>query len=83
MFLHVRVQVAGACAGCAYWTANFPFDTAKSLIQTEAEYMHMSVSQVMKSVYQRSGLRGLYTVRLADFMLFIVPSAFEIDCSSY
>eukprot|EP00042_Codosiga_hollandica_P020254 m.65072 g.65072 ORF g.65072 m.65072 type:complete len:338 (-) comp49765_c0_seq1:48-1061(-) len=56
----VTCLVAGASAGTMYWCVNFPFDTVKSLIQSEPLYEHESFSSVWRSVYARGGIPLFY-----------------------
>lgn len=51
---------AGSLAGMCYWAFPFPFDTAKSLLQTDARYRGMSIVSVLSLVWSEQGLRGLY-----------------------
>jgi solute carrier family 25 carnitine/acylcarnitine transporter 20/29 len=58
------LQLAGALAGMAYWTANFPFDTVKSIIQVQPHEHRQSIATVVKHLYRTKGLRGFYNVRI-------------------
>ncbi|KAH9261705.1 hypothetical protein BASA81_000361 [Batrachochytrium salamandrivorans] len=51
---------AGSLAGMCYWAFPFPFDTAKSLLQTDARYRGMNIISVLSLVWNEQGLRGLY-----------------------
>jgi len=52
--------LAGSVGGCAYWAVPFPFDTAKSLMQTEARYRGAPFYKVLADVYREERVRGLY-----------------------
>lgn len=52
--------LAGAFAGMAYWTANFPFDTVKSLIQVQHRHERSSIMQVVAKLFREKGIRGFY-----------------------
>ena len=47
----------------AYWTANFPFDTVKSIIQTEPANARTPVARIISKLYLEKGIRGFYQVR--------------------
>ena len=52
--------LAGSIGGCAYWAVPFPFDTAKSLMQTDSRFSGWQFYQVLDTVYKEEGIRGLY-----------------------
>ena len=49
-----------ALAGVGYWTAFYPADTVKSMIQTNPEYFGKGFTETMRHVYRKEGVRGLY-----------------------
>lgn len=53
-------SLAGSFSGVCYWAAPFPFDTAKSLIQTDARFRGKGTLTVLKTVFAEQGLRGVY-----------------------
>ena len=53
--------LAGAASGVAYWTAFYPADTIKSQIQTNPEFKHEGIATTGRKIFQRSGIRGLYS----------------------
>ena len=55
-------MTGGASAGVMYWTAFYPADTVKSLVQTSTcpEFSQLSFGQACKRVYLEQGLKGLY-----------------------
>jgi len=52
--------LGGALAGMAYWAAPYPFDTLKSIQQTNTRFSGWSMRKVFTTVYAEAGLRGLY-----------------------
>lgn len=52
------VMFAGGMAGVAMWLLVFPVDTVKSRLQGSAE--KVSVGQVVREVYGRSGVKGFF-----------------------
>ena len=52
---------AGVASGVAYWTAFYPADTVKSQIQTNPEFASQSFFSTFRKIYQRAGVKGLYT----------------------
>lgn len=52
--------LGGALAGVMYWTAFYPADTVKSLIQTHPEHAGKGFMETLVAVYRSEGLRGLY-----------------------
>jgi hypothetical protein len=52
--------LGGALSGVGYWTAFYPADTVKSLIQTSPHHTGKGFLETMMHVHQRDGLRGLY-----------------------
>ena len=57
----VRLFIARRRADAAqYWAVPFPFDTAKSLMQTDPRYANWRAHDVLRSVYREEGVRGLY-----------------------
>eukprot|EP00980_Cylindrotheca_fusiformis_P006914 scaffold1442_cov128-Cylindrotheca_fusiformis.AAC.35 len=52
--------LGGALSGVGYWTAFYPADTVKSMIQTNPDHMGNGFVETMVRVYQREGIRGLY-----------------------
>lgn len=59
--------VAGALGGMAYWSAFYPADTVKSMIQSHQSTevavggTRPSFFSTFRTVYRQVGLRGLYT----------------------
>lgn len=53
-------MLGGACAGVMYWTAFYPADTVKSLVQTRPDYSNLNFQQACLRVYREQGIRGLY-----------------------
>jgi len=53
-------MLGGACAGVGYWTAFFPADTIKSMQQTRPDLKSKGFVDVFTTVFQESGVRGLY-----------------------
>ena len=49
-----------ALAGVGYWTAFYPADTVKSMIQTNPDHMGKGFGETFLSVYRTQGLSGLY-----------------------
>lgn len=52
--------LGGAISGIGYWTAFYPADTVKSLIQTSPEYAKKSFVEALALVYRNQGVQGLY-----------------------
>jgi hypothetical protein len=50
----------GALAGVGYWTAFYPADTVKSLIQVHPDHSGKGFVEVFKTILQLEGVRGLY-----------------------
>ena len=53
--------VGGGLAGMAYWAVPYPFDTLKSIQQTDSRYSGWSMRKVARTVYAETGIRALYT----------------------
>lgn len=53
-------MLGGASAGVMYWTAFYPADTVKSLVQTHPEYSHLTFRQAFVKIVRADGVRGLY-----------------------
>ena len=49
-----------ALAGVGYWTAFYPADTVKSMVQTNPDHMGRGFVETFLSVYRTQGIRGLY-----------------------
>ena len=56
----LSVCLPGACAGVGYWTAFYPADTIKSMQQTRPDLKSKGFIDVFTTVFQESGIRGLY-----------------------
>ena len=52
--------MCGSVGGVFYWAVPFPFDTVKSLMQTDTRYAGWTARRVFASVYAEEGARGLY-----------------------
>lgn len=52
--------LGGALSGVGYWTAFYPADTVKSLIQTNPDHVGKGFLETLTHVYQKEGIRGLY-----------------------
>jgi hypothetical protein len=52
--------LGGALSGIGYWTAFYPADTVKSLIQTNPDHVGKGFIETMLNVIKREGIRGLY-----------------------
>lgn len=52
--------LGGALAGVAYWTAFFPADTVKSLMQTHPLYANSTFRETLLSIFRAEGIAGLY-----------------------
>ncbi|KAG7359598.1 mitochondrial carrier protein [Nitzschia inconspicua] len=52
--------LGGALAGVGYWTAFYPADTIKSLIQVHPDHSGRGFFEIFKTVLQEEGVRGLY-----------------------
>eukprot|EP00658_Telonema_sp_P-2_P025956 TRINITY_DN20472_c0_g1_i3.p2 TRINITY_DN20472_c0_g1~~TRINITY_DN20472_c0_g1_i3.p2 ORF type:complete len:187 (-),score=28.73 TRINITY_DN20472_c0_g1_i3:248-808(-) len=51
---------AGASAGVAYWTLPFPADTVKTRLQVMSGQRNPGFMEVLRSIVQTEGIRGLY-----------------------
>ena len=49
-----------ALAGVGYWTAFYPADTVKSMIQTNPDHMGKGFGETFWAVYRTQGMTGLY-----------------------
>jgi hypothetical protein len=49
-----------ALAGVGYWTAFYPADTVKSMIQTNSDHRGKRFVETFQHVYRAEGIRGLY-----------------------
>ena len=52
--------LGGALSGVGYWTAFYPADTVKSMIQTNPDHMGKGFGETLVNLYNREGMRGLY-----------------------
>lgn len=52
--------MGGALAGFGYWTAFYPADTVKSMIQTSSDHTKKGFFETLAQIYNHQGLRGLY-----------------------
>jgi hypothetical protein len=52
--------LGGVLSGISYWTAFFPADTVKSLMQTRPDYGDRTFTDVFKAIYRSEGVAGLY-----------------------
>ncbi|KAL3922768.1 MAG: hypothetical protein SGILL_002025 [Bacillariaceae sp.] len=52
--------LGGALAGVGYWTAFYPADTVKSLIQVHPDHSGKGFVETFKAIFQKEGIRGLY-----------------------
>lgn len=52
--------LGGALAGVMYWTAFYPADTVKSMIQTNPDHSGKGFAETFRSMYAKEGLKGLY-----------------------
>ena len=52
--------LGGALAGAGYWTAFYPADTVKSVIQTATSEQQMGILETFAEIYKKEGIRGLY-----------------------
>jgi hypothetical protein len=52
--------LGGALAGVGYWTAFYPADTVKSLIQTHPDHSGKGFVETFNNILQKEGIRGLY-----------------------
>ena len=52
--------LGGGAAGAMYWTAFYPADTVKSVVQTNPEFSDETFLTVFKKIYRAEGIRGLY-----------------------
>ena len=43
-----------------YWTAFYPADTVKSVIQTNPEFTNETFFTVFNNIYKNEGFKGLY-----------------------
>ena len=53
-------MIGGGAAGAMYWTAFYPADTVKSVVQTNPEFSDETFLTVFKNIYRAEGIRGLY-----------------------
>jgi hypothetical protein len=53
-------NIVGAGAGVAYWTAFYPADTVKSLVQTHPDYIGRGFIESFQKIVRTEGYRGLY-----------------------
>jgi hypothetical protein len=47
-------------SGIGYWTAFYPADTVKTMIQTNPDHSGKGFVQTLMEVYKEKGIRGLY-----------------------
>lgn len=52
--------IAGGIGGLMYWTAFFPADVVKTLMQTDKEYATLGFVAGLKQLYKEGGVRALY-----------------------
>jgi hypothetical protein len=52
--------LGGALAGVGYWTAFYPADTVKSLIQVHPDHSGKGFVDMFRYVFEKEGVRGLY-----------------------
>lgn len=52
--------LGGALAGVGYWTAFYPADTVKSLIQVHPDHSGKGFAETFNAILQKEGIRGLY-----------------------
>jgi hypothetical protein len=52
--------LGGALSGVGYWTAFYPADTVKTMIQTNPDHSGKGFVQTFLEVYHTKGIRGLY-----------------------
>ena len=52
--------ISGSLAGCAYWAVPYPFDTVKSVIQTNTRFSGWKMTSVFSTVFREAGFKGLY-----------------------
>ena len=55
--------MAGGIAGAAYWTAFYPADTVKSVMQTDSSRTARGFGGVFVDLFREGGIRALYRVR--------------------
>ena len=53
-------MLGGILSGCAYWTAFYPADTVKSLMQSHPAYAQLGFGDSFTAIYRSQGVRGLY-----------------------
>ncbi|KAL3937794.1 MAG: hypothetical protein SGBAC_007174 [Bacillariaceae sp.] len=53
-------MLGGAMAGAGYWTAFYPADTVKSMIQTTTSDKPSGMLESFAIIYKQQGIRGLY-----------------------
>ncbi|KAI8338581.1 mitochondrial carrier [Chlamydoabsidia padenii] len=70
-----QLMVAGAAGGIGYWIFSYPFDVVKSVVQNQTENPKgFYVPRVMKQIYARDGLNGLFR-GMAPTILRSIPAA--------
>jgi len=52
--------LGGALSGVGYWTAFYPADTVKSMIQTNPDHTGKGFLETLVNIHKREGIRGLY-----------------------
>ena len=52
--------LGGALAGVGYWTAFYPADTVKSLIQVHPDHSGKGFVETFRHIFEKEGVRGLY-----------------------
>ena len=52
--------LGGALSGVGYWTAFYPADTVKSMIQTNPDHNGKGFVETLVGLYTKEGIRGLY-----------------------
>lgn len=52
--------LGGAAAGVGYWTAFYPADTVKSMIQTHPDHAGKGFVEMFQTILRTDGVRGLY-----------------------
>lgn len=55
-----KVAISGSMGGFWYWTAFFPADVVKTLMQTSPRFAKVSLPAGLKIVYREQGFKGLY-----------------------
>jgi hypothetical protein len=59
----VPLYIKGACGalgGLAFWSIPYPFDTLKSILQSDTTNNHKGTLATFRNVIEREGIRGLY-----------------------